>query len=168
MARKLADYRLGWSALGSYPLKEFAEERRSFFRDTDDLIRGLTIKFEIELGFWLAVVPVGEMFEFAPPKPLLRKRGTLDGEAHTRCLPGDAALLRDRLGGRDDASRDEALPTLFLAREHENRVAFGAMFAAIHRLLRSERERLRARITNLDFDAERHASPPALKRDDFS
>jgi hypothetical protein len=74
-------------------------------------------------------------------------------------LPGDAALPRDRLGGSDNAARDEALPALVLAREYENRVAFGNMLAAIHRLLRGERERLCPRIINLSFDRGRHAFP---------
>ena len=136
-------------------LEKFVKERRRFIRDADDLVRCLTIEFEIELGLRLAVVPVGEMFELAPPHRPLRERGASDGEAHTRCLPGDPALLRDRFGGSDDAARDEALPALVLAREHENRVAFGDMLTAIHRLLRGERERLRPRIANLGFYRER-------------
>jgi len=88
------------------------------------------------LGSGLAVVPVGEMFELAPPKPPLCERGALDGDAHTRGLPDDAGLLRDRLSGHDDAAGDEALPALVLAREHENRVSSSDMLAAIHRLLR--------------------------------
>jgi hypothetical protein len=36
-------------------LEEFAEERRRFIRDADDLVRCLTIEFEIELGAGLAV-----------------------------------------------------------------------------------------------------------------
>src|SRR6266853_427298 len=102
-------------------------------------LRCLAIEFEIELSPGLAVIPVGQMFELAPPQRPLRERGASDGEAHTRRLPGDAALLRDRFGGSDNAARDEALPALVLAREHENRVAFGDMLAAIHRLLCGER-----------------------------
>jgi hypothetical protein len=56
-------------------LKEFAEERRRFIRDADDLVRCLTIEFEIELGPGSAVIPVGEMFELAPPQRPLRERG---------------------------------------------------------------------------------------------
>src|SRR6266852_9611649 len=145
-----------WSAL-----EEFAEERRRFIRDADDFVRCLMIEFEIELGPGLAVIPVGEKFELAPPQRPLRERGASDGEAHTRRLPGDAALLRDCFGGSDNAARDEALPALVLAREHENRVAFGDVLTAIHRLLRGERKRLRPRIANLGFDRERHASPLA-------
>src|SRR5882757_6622481 len=130
-------------------LEECAEERRRFIRDADDLVRCLTIEFEIELSTGLAVIPVGEMFELAPPQRPLRERGASNGEANTRRLPGDAALLRDRFGESDNAARDEAFPSLFLAREHEDRVAFGDMLAAIHRLLRGERERLRPRIANL-------------------
>jgi len=144
-------------------LEEFAEERRRFIRDTDDLIRCLTIEFEIELGPGLAVIPVGEMFELAPPQRPLGERCAFDGDAHTRRLPADAALLRDRFGGGDNAARDEALPALILAREHEDRVALGDTLTAIHRLLRGKRERLRPRIANLGFDRERHASPLRLK-----
>ncbi len=77
-------------------------------------------------------MPVCQMFEFAPSQRPFRERGPSDGEAHTRRLPGDAALLRDRFGGTDNAARDEALTALVLAREHENRVAFGDMLTAIH------------------------------------
>jgi hypothetical protein len=150
------------SYLCNITLEEFAEERRRFIREADDLVRYLTIEFEIELGPGLAVIPVGEMFELAPPQRPLRERGASDGEAHTRCLPGDASLLRDRFGGSDNAASDEALPALVLAREHENRVAFGDILTAIHRLLRGERERLCPRIANLGFDRERHCfSSPA-------
>jgi hypothetical protein len=48
------------------------------------------------------------------------------------------------------------LPTFALAREDENRVAFGDMFAAIHCLLRSEHKRLRPRIADRSFDRKRH------------
>ena len=79
-------------------LEEFAEERRRFIRDADDLVRCLSIEFEIELGSGLAVIPVGEMFELAPPQRPLRERSASDGDVHARCLPGDTALLRDRFG----------------------------------------------------------------------
>ncbi len=128
----MADYAM----LTAYGLEEFAEERRRLIRDADDLVRCLAIEFEIELGPPLAVIPVGERFELAPPQRPLRERGASDGEAHTRRLPDDAALLRDRFGGRDYAARDEALPAFVLAREHEDRVALGDMLTAIHRLLR--------------------------------
>jgi len=65
-----------------------------------------------------------------------------------RRLPDDAGLLRDRLGGRDNAARDQAVPVLVLAGENENRVASGDKLAAIHRLLCGECERLRPRIEN--------------------
>src|SRR5262249_13363214 len=140
-------------------LEVFAEERRRFIRDADDLVRCLTIEFEIELGLGSTIIPVSEAFELAAPQRPLRKRGGSDGHAHPRRLSDDAALLRDRLGRSDDAARDEAPPALVLAREHKNRVACGDMLAAIHRLLRAERERLGPRIANLGFDRERHASP---------
>ena len=139
-------------------LEEFVEERRRFIRDADDLVRCLTIEFEIELGPGLAVIPVGEMFEITPPQRALRERGASDGEADTRCLPGEAVLLRDRFDGSDNAACDEALSALVLARENENGVAFGDMLTAIHRLLRGQRERLRPWIANLGFDRERHAN----------
>jgi hypothetical protein len=68
-------------------LKESAEERRRFFRDAGDLVRCLTIEFEIELGFGSAVVPIGKTFEFGPPERLFRERGASDGDAHAWRLP---------------------------------------------------------------------------------
>ena len=47
---------------------------------------------------------------------------------------------RERFGEDDDAAHDEALPALVLACEHEDGVAVGDMLAAIHRLLRRERD----------------------------
>jgi hypothetical protein len=138
-------------------LEEFVEECLRFIRDADDLVRCLTIEFEIELGSGLAVIPGTELFEIVPSQRALRERGASDGEADTRCLPGDAVLLRDRFGGSDNAPRDEPLPAFVLAREHENRVTFGDMLTAIHRLLRGQRERLRPWIANLGFNRERHA-----------
>ena len=63
------------------------------------------------------------MFEITPPQRALRERGASDGEADTRCLPGEAVLLRDRFDGSDNAACNEALSALVLARENENGVA---------------------------------------------
>ena len=138
-------------------LKESAEERRRFIRDAGDLVRCLTIEFEIELRLGSAVVPVGKKFELTPAHASLRERGASDGDAHARRLPGDPGFLCDRFGRADDAAGDEARPAFVLARENEDRVAFGDVLATIHRLLRAERERLRRRIANLGFDREHHA-----------
>src|SRR4029079_5455609 len=104
-----------------------------------------------------AVVPVGKKLELAPPQAPLRKRGAPDGNAHAWRLPGDPRLLCDRFGRGDDATRDETWPAFVLAREDEDRIAFGDVLASIHRLLRAERERLRPEITNLGFEREHHA-----------
>jgi hypothetical protein len=138
-------------------LEEFVEERHRFIRDADDLVRCLTVEFKIELCPGLAVIPVGEMFEITPSQQALRERGPSDGEADTRCLPGEAVLLRDRFGKSDNAACNEALSAFVLTRENENGVAFGDVLAAIHRLLGSQRERLRSWIANIGFDRERHA-----------
>src|SRR5207302_4214808 len=137
--------------------KESAEERRRFIRDADNLVRRLTIEFEIELGLGSTVVPVGKKLELAPPKAPLRERGASDGDAHARRFPVDPAFLCDRFGRGDDAACDETWPALVLAREDEDRIAFGDVLATIHRLLRAERERLRPRIANLGFDREHHS-----------
>jgi hypothetical protein len=137
-------------------LKESAEERRRFIRDADYLVRCLTIEFEIELGLWSAVVPVGKKFELAPPQARLRARGASDGNAHTRGLPCDPAFFRDCFSPGNDAARDETRPVFVLAREDEDRIAFGDVLATVHRLLRAEREHFRLRIANLGFDREHH------------
>ena len=104
------------------------------------------------------------MLEFASPQRPLRERDPSDGDAHTRCLPSDAAFSRYRFGASDDTLRDEAVAALVLAREHEYRVTLGDEFTAVHRLLCGKRERPRPRIADLSFDRERHASllPPRL------
>jgi hypothetical protein len=91
-----------WTA-GQSPieLKETVEERRRCVGDADDLVRGLTVEFEVELRLGSAVIPVGEWFEFAPSLRPLCECGASDDDADTRGLPGDAALPGDRLGGRD-------------------------------------------------------------------
>jgi hypothetical protein len=137
-------------------LKESAEERRRFIQDADNLVRCLTIEFEIELGLGSTVVPVGKKSELPPPQAPLCERGASDGDAHARRLPGDPAFLCDRFGRGDDAACDETWPAFVLAREDENRIAFGDVLAAIHRLLRAERERLRPGIANHGFDREHH------------
>src|SRR5437588_5795954 len=140
----------------SAALKELAKKRRRFIRDADNLVRCLTIEFEIELGLGSTVAPVGKTFELAPPQSPLCQGGAFDGDAHAGRLPGDPAFLCDRFGRGDDAARDETWPAFILAREDEDRIAFGDVLATIHRLLRAERERLRPRIANLGFDREHH------------
>jgi hypothetical protein len=103
-------------------------------------------------------VPLGEGLELAPSEAALRERRALDPDAHAGRLPGDAGLLRDRFGGGDDPAGDQALTALVLAREHEDRVAFGDALATVHRLLRDEHERCRPRIAHLGLDRERHPS----------
>src|SRR6185295_5321987 len=151
--------RPGCRRASSGSLEEFAEERCRCIRDTDDLVRCLTIELEIELGPGLAVIPVGKLSKLTPPQRPLRERRASDGDAHTRRLPGDAGLLRNRDGGRDDAAGDQALSAVVLASEHEDHVAICDVLAAIHCLLRGECERLRPRLEHLGFDRERHAPP---------
>src|SRR4029078_4112608 len=88
-------------------LKEATEERTRFIRDADNLVRCLTIEFEIELGLGSTVVPVGKKFELAPPQPPLRQCGASGSDAHPRRLPGDPAFPCDRFGRGDDPARDE-------------------------------------------------------------
>src|SRR5256886_13011415 len=141
----------------SAALKESAEERRCFVRDADNLVRRLTIEFEIELSLGSTVVPVGKRFVLAPTEALFRERGAPNGDAHARRLPGDPAFFCDRFGRGDHAARDETWPAFVLARDDEDRIAFDDVLATIHRLLRAERESLRPRIANLGFDREEHA-----------
>jgi hypothetical protein len=134
------------------------EERRRFIRHAGNLVRCLPIEFEIELGLGSTVVPVGKKSELAPPQASLCESGASDGDAHSRRLPGDAAFFGDRFGRRDDTARDETCTTFILAREDEDHIAFGDVLAAIHRLLRAERESLRRWIADFGFDRERLAS----------
>src|SRR6266852_9547188 len=98
----------------SAALKESAEERRRFIRDAGNLVRCLTIEFEIELGLGSTVVPVGKNSELSPPQAPLCERGASDGDAHARSLPGDPAFSCDRFGRGDDAARDETWPAFVL------------------------------------------------------
>ena len=143
----------------SVALKESAEERRRFIRDADNLVRCLAVEFEIELGFGSTVVPVGKKLELTPSQASLCERGAPDGDAHARRLPGDPAFLCDRFGRGDDAARDETWPAFVLAREDEDRIAFGDVLATIHRLLRIERERFCPQIANFSLDRKYHTHP---------
>src|ERR1700678_3708977 len=144
-------------ANSSATLEVSIEKLRRLARYADDLVRCLAVEFEIELGFRLAVVPAGKLFEFAASQGPLCECGPFDGDAHARRLSGDTAFLCDCFGGSDDATRDEALPALVLACEDEHRVTFGDVLAAIHRLLRSKRECLRPQSADLSFNRECHA-----------
>src|SRR5207244_8484778 len=103
-------------------LKESAEERRRLIRDADDLVRCLTIEFEIELGLGSTVLPVGKKSELAPPQTPLCERGASDGDAHARRLPSDPAFFCDRFGRGDDAARAETWPAFVMARNDEVRI----------------------------------------------
>src|ERR1700677_1102285 len=145
--------------MGDGSLEALAEERRRLSRDADNLIGCLPIEFEIELSPGPTVFPVGEMLELAAPQWPLRKRRSSDRDAHSRRLARDAPLLCDCLGVSDDTACNEALAAFVLTREHENRVTFGNQLAAIHRLVRGERERPRPRIDDLRLDREHHDGP---------
>ncbi len=139
---------LGWlhsldAVLTVASLKEPPEERRRFIRDAGNLVRCLTIEFEIELSLGSTVVPVGKKFELAPSQAPLRERGASDGDANARRLSGDPTFFCDRFDRGDDAAGDETWPAFVLAREDKDGIAFGDVLATIHRLLRAERERLR-------------------------
>src|SRR5262249_53389852 len=101
------------------------EKRRRVSRDAGDLVRGLAIELEVELGLGSPVLPIGKLLELPPPETPLRPRSASDRDAHARCLPSDPALLRDRFGRGHDAAGDETPPPFVLAREYEDRVVFG-------------------------------------------
>jgi len=123
--------------------KEVAEKRRRSIRYAGDLVRRLTIEFEIELGLGSVIVPVGKRFELTPSQAPLRARNASDGDAHTRRLPGDPPFFCDRFGRDDDPVRDKTRSPFILAREDEDPIALGDVLATIHRLLRAEGEPLR-------------------------
>jgi hypothetical protein len=70
-------------------------------RNADNLVRCLTIEFEIELGLGSTVVPVGKKSELAPPQAPLCERGPSDGDAHARRLPGDLAFFLPSREGQE-------------------------------------------------------------------
>ena len=125
------------------PSKEAVKECRRSIRYADDLVRRLTIEFEIELGLRSAIAPVGKRLELTPSQAPLRDRNASDSNAHTRRLPGDPPFFRHRLGRGDDPLCDKTRSAFVLAREDEDPIASGDVFATIHRLLRAEGERFR-------------------------
>jgi len=132
--------------------KEPAKERSRFIRNADNLVRCLTIEFEIEFGLGSTVVPVGKRFELFPSQAPLGQRGASDGDAHPRRLPGDPAFFWDRFGRGNNAARYQTWPAFILAREDKDRIPFRNALATIHRLLRVERESRRPHVANLGFD----------------
>src|ERR1700751_2882589 len=95
--------------------EEAFEKGLRLIRDADDLIRRLPVELEIELGLGLTVVPVVEGLGIISPEWPLGECGALDCYAHAPRLSCNAAFLRDRLGGGDDATRDQALAAIGLA-----------------------------------------------------
>lgn len=135
-------------------LKEPAEERSRFVGDACDLVRRLTIEFEIELGLGSPAVPILERLEFVPPQSSLCQRGPSHDDAHPWRLPRDAWILRNPSGRSDDAAGDETLPAPVLTRENENGVAGRDVLAAVHCFLRMERKRSPGWIVDRGFDHE--------------
>ncbi len=119
------------------------KERRRFFRDAGDLVRRLTIEFEIELGLRSPIAPVGKRLELTSSQAPLRDRNASDRDAHARRLPGDAPFFCDRFDRGDKPMRDKTRSAFVLAREDKDPIASGDVLAAIHRLLRAEGERFR-------------------------
>ena len=140
-------------------LKASAQECCRFIRDAHDFVRCLAIEFEIEFGLGAIVVPVAKKFELAPPHAPLGERSTFNSNADPRCLPGNPAFLRDRLGRSDDAARNETWPAFVFAREDKDYIARRDVLPTVHRLLRVERECSRSRIANRGFNRERHFFP---------
>src|SRR4029077_1421660 len=149
----------GSGAVALDNLEVLAEERRGGIRDTGNLIGCLPIKFEIEFSPGPTVAPVSEMLELAAPQWSLCQRGSSDREAHSRRLARNSPLLWACFGVSDDAARDEASAAVVLTREHKHRVTSGNQLAAVHCLVRGERENPRPRIDNLRFDREHHDGP---------
>src|SRR5215813_11944064 len=138
--------------------KESAEVRRRLIRKADDLVGCLAVELEVEFALRSAVVPIRERFELAPPQAPLGERGAPDGDAHARRVSSDTTLLGDGGGRGDDTARDETWSTFVLAREDKDRIAGGDTLAAVHGLLRGERERHGPRIAHLSFDGKAHAA----------
>src|SRR5580698_9469991 len=88
--------------------EECIEKQRRFIRDSDDLVRCLTVELEIELRFWAAVIPACKAFEFPASQGPLGECRALYSDAHTGCLAGDAGLLLERYCRSDHAPCDEA------------------------------------------------------------
>src|SRR5581483_5433220 len=95
--------------------KESAQEARGFVGDGDDLVGGLAIELEVQLGLGPPIVPIAERLQLKPSQAALRERLAPDRDAHARRLPGNAALPRERPCRRDNAARDQAVPALVLA-----------------------------------------------------
>src|SRR5688572_10871484 len=131
------------------PLEETVEQVGGFLRNTDDLVRGLPVELEVELGLGAAIVPLREGLQLLAPEGPLGEGRSPYGDADARRLPFDPHLPRRRPGRGDDAASDQALAALVLAREHVDRVAFCDKLAAVHRLLGFEFKSRGLRIAHL-------------------
>ena len=69
--------------------EESPKVRRRLIRDADDLVRGLAIELEVELGLGPTVVPGGKRLQLTSPQAALGKREAPDGDTHARRLPVD-------------------------------------------------------------------------------
>lgn len=93
-----------------YPqsLEILAEKPGGFTRNASDLVCGLAIKLEVQLGLRSVVVPVLKLPKLSASQLTLRERSAIDGNAHARCLPGDANHSWSRLDRGYDASGNQA------------------------------------------------------------
>src|SRR5690348_18383130 len=111
--------------------------------EPDDLVRGLSVEFEVELGFRTTVIPGRERLQLRTPERVSGEVAAFDLDARARCLPLEILARRDRLRGRDDAARDEAAAAFVLAGEEKDHIADGDALAAVHRLLAGKTPRRR-------------------------
>src|SRR5437763_8783930 len=137
--------------------EERLEKGGGFIREADDLVRGLTIELEVELGLGPTVLPVGEALEVAAAEATLRQRDACHRDADARRLPRDPGLIRNRFSRRHDAACDQARTALVFACEDKDRIALADVLAAVHGLLLGECECLCAGVADLGFDREHRA-----------
>src|SRR5581483_1355345 len=86
------------SHINGFLSKKFAKKNGCFIRDTNNFVRCLAIKFEVELRLRAAVVPIGKAFKLAPPQAPLHARSAPDRDAYPRSLPGYSRFACHRSG----------------------------------------------------------------------
>jgi hypothetical protein len=133
---------------------ECLKERLGCLGDAHDLVRGLTVELEIELGLGSAVVPAREAFELGASQRHLRDDSPSDGML-MRGVCGSMPRFFATAGAEvttPRAARPRAASVL--AREDVARISRCDVLAALHRLLRGERERGRSRIADLRLECD--------------
>jgi len=143
--------------------EEAVEEGGGGGGEADDLVGGLAVELEVELGFGAGIAPVGEGFEFGAAEAAGGEGGTFDDDADARGLTFDVGLQGDGGGGGDDAEGDEAGAAGVFAGEKVDCITLFDTLAVVHGLGGGEGEGRGDGNGDFGFDGVGHGGKDGLE-----